>query len=59
MLNQSCLYLDDGGLTYIYFKFPHIVYTDIEANVNSNEIFQFETNESNPMIKLKNNISST
>ena len=50
---------DVRGLTYMYFKFPHVVYTDIEANVNSNEIFQFETHKSNPIIKMENNISNT
>ena len=59
MLNQNCLYLIVRGLTYIYFKFPYIVYADIEVNVNSNEIFQFETHKSNPIIKMENNISNT
>ena len=59
MLNQNCLYLIVRGLTYIYFEFPHIVYTDIEENVNSNEIFQFETHKSNPINKMENNMSKT
>ena len=50
---------DVRGLTYMYFKFPHVVYTDIEANANCNGIFQLETHKSNPIIKLENNISGT